>query len=350
VRYDYYRDGNAHFEAFKKGLYDVRAELDPGRWQTQYEFPAMRDGRVVKDVYSSGMPKGMSSFVMNTRRSNFADIRVREALLTLFDFEWINRNFFFDLYRRTASFYDGSELASRGRAANARERTLLAPYPNAVRADILNGTWLPAVADGSGRDRETLKRALALFEQAGYELKGTELRNRASGQPFTFEILTTTKDQERLALAYSRDLKRAGIAVRVRVVDAVQFDRRRINFDFDMMENRWDQSLSPGNEQGFYWGSVAADQEGTRNYMGIKSPAADAMIAAMLNAQSREDFVSAVRALDRVLLSGFYVVPLFHLPNQWVARWASIKHPAETSLYGYLPETWWRDNGTRRSP
>jgi peptide/nickel transport system substrate-binding protein len=289
------------------------------------------------------MPKGMSAFVLNTRRPVFADIRVREAILTLFDFEWVNHNFFFDLYHRTASYFDGSELTAHGRPADARERALLAAFPGAVRADVLDGKWSPPVADGSGRDRDTLKRALALFAQAGYELKGAELRDRASGRPFTFEILTTTKDQERLALAYARDLKRAGIDARVRVVDAVQFDRRRIGFDFDMMEYRWDQSLSPGNEQAFYWGAAAADQDGTRNYMGVKSPAVDAMIAAMLNAEGREDFVAAVRALDRVLLSGFYVVPLFHLPQQWVARWTTIQHPQQTSLFGYLPETWWQE-------
>ncbi len=342
IRFDYYRDGNAHFEAFKKGLYDVRLELDPGRWQTAYDVPAVRDGRIVKEAFASGLPKGISGFVLNTRRPIFSDIRVREAILTLFDFQWVNHNFFFDLYERSASYFDGSELSAHGRPADARERALLAPFPGAIRADIMSGNWTPPVTDGSGRDRDTLKRALALFAQAGYELKGTELRERASGRPFTFEILTTTKDQERLALAFVRDLKRAGIAAHVRAVDAVQFDRRRIGFDFDMMEYRWDQSLSPGNEQSFYWGAAAADQEGTRNYMGVKSPVADAMIAAMLSAERREDFVAATRALDRVLLSGFYVVPLFHLPQQWVARWTAIEHPAQTSLFGFLPETWWR--------
>jgi peptide/nickel transport system substrate-binding protein len=203
------------------------------------------------------------------------------------------------------------------------------------------------VTDGSGRDRDTLRRALALLKIAGYALDGTVLRSRTTRQPLGFEILATTRDQERLALAFSRDLKRAGISVRVRVVDAVQYDNRRLSYDFDMIEYRWDQSLSPGNEQAFYWGSAAADAEGTRNYMGIKSAAADAMIAAMLAARDRGDFVAAVRALDRVLMSGFYVVPLFHLPEQWVAHWTTIAHPATTSLFGYLPETWWRGAAKR---
>ena len=210
----------------------------------------------------------------------------------------------------------------------------------------MDGTWAPPTSDGTGRDRETLKKALALLAQAGFDLDGAVLRARANGEPFKFEILVTTKDQERLALAFSSQLKRAGIAARVRLVDAVQFDRRKLTFDFDMFENKWDQSLSPGNEQSFYWSTAAADAQGTRNYMGVRSPAADAMIAALLQARERSEFVSAVRALDRVLTSGFYVIPLFHLPEQWVARWTAIEHPAKTSLFGFLPETWWRKPST----
>ncbi len=341
IRFDYYRDGNTHFEAFKKGLYDVRSETDPGRWQTAYDFPALRQGRVVKEEFPYGLPKGMDGLVFNTRRQIFADERVREAILHLFDFEWINHNYFFDLYKRTASYFDGCDLSAHGVAADARELQLLKPFPGSVRADILAGTWAPPVTDGSGRDRAGLHRAFALFAEAGYALKGTQLVHTASGRPFGFEILTTTRDQERLALAFVRSLKRAGIDARVRSVDATQFERRRIAFDFDMMQYRWEQSLSPGNEQLFYWGSAAASEEGSRNYMGVKSKAVDAMIAAMLSATTRPDFVAATRALDRVLLSGFYVVPLYFPPKQWIARWTRIEHPSRTSLFGYLPETWW---------
>ena len=341
IRFDYYRDGNTHFEAFKKGLYDVRVETDPGRWQTAYDFPALRDGRVIKDEFPYGLPKGMQGLVFNTRRPIFADVRVREAIVQLFDFEWINHAYFFDLYKRTASYFDGCDLSAHGAPAGARERELLKPFPNAVRADIMEGQWSPPVTDGSGRDRNALRRAFALFTQAGYELKGTQLTHRASGRVLSFEVLVTTRDQERLALAFVRDLKRAGIEARVRTVDATQYERRRIAFDFDMMEYRWEQSLSPGNEQLFYWGSAAADQDGSRNYMGVKSKAIDAMIAAMLSATTRDEFVAATRALDRVLLSGFYVVPLYYPPAQWVARWRRIAHPSRTSLFGYLPETWW---------
>jgi peptide/nickel transport system substrate-binding protein len=347
IRIDYYRDVNSYHEAFKKGLFELRKEDDPGRWQTGYDFPALRDGRVVKETFTSGLPKPSFNFVFNTRRPLFADIRVREAIGLLFDFEWVNRSIFFDLYRRSASFFDGSELSARGRPADARERALLAPFPGAVRADVMDGTWTPPVTDGSGRDRSALRRALALLAAAGYELRGTELVEKASGKPFAFEILAANRDEERLALLFASQLKRAGIVAQVRLADAVQYETRRIAFDFDMIQNRWDQSLSPGNEQAFYWSAAAADSNGSRNYMGMKSRAADAMIAALLKAQSREEVVAAVRALDRVLISGFYVVPLFHAPDQWLARWTTIAHPAAVSLHGYLPETWWRATQTQ---
>jgi peptide/nickel transport system substrate-binding protein len=341
IRFDFYRDANSYFEAFRKGLYDVRAEHDPSRWQTGYDSPALRSGKIVKEGFPTGMPKILSAFVFNTRRPIFEDVRVREAIGLLFDAGWVNKNFFFGLYRRNAGYFDDSELSAVGRPADAIERNLLSAFPGAVRDDILEGKWAPPDTDGSGRDRESLKRALALLSDAGFDLVGTELRDRKTGAPFTFEILATNREQERLALAFARDLKRAGITANLRNVDAVQFDRRKLTYDYDMIENRWDQSLSPGNEQAFYWGSAAADIDGTRNYMGVRSPAIDAAIAALLQARERPEFVSHVRTLDRILISGFYVVPLFYLPEQWVARSSAIEHPAATSLFGYLPETWW---------
>jgi peptide/nickel transport system substrate-binding protein len=342
LRFDFYRDGNSYFEAFKAGLYDVRSETDPGRWQTGYDFPAARDGRVVKEAFPTGLPKFASDFVFNTRRPIFADIRVRQAITLLFDFEWINRSFFYNLYRRSASFFDDSELSAYHRPADQKELALLAPFSDAVRADVLDGTWSVPVNDGTNRDRATLRQALTLLKAAGYEINGTTLRDRVSGRPFAFEIMVTNRDDERLALAFSNSLARAGIVVQVRLVDDVQYQARLASFDFDMIDYRWEQSLSPGNEQSIYWGSAAADQQGTRNYMGVKSAAVDAMIAALLRARERPDFVAAVRALDRVLISGSYVVPLFYLPDQWVARWTGVAHPARTALSGYLPETWWR--------
>ena len=345
IRLDYYRDTNGEFEAFKRGLFDVFPETDPGRWETGYDFPAARDGRVVKEEFPSGLPV-MTALVFNTRRPPFADVRVREAIATLFDFEWINRTFFYGLYRRTASFFEGSDLSAHDRPASAAERALLAPFPDAVRDDVMAGTWSPPVSDGSGRDRDGLRRALALFRDAGYELDGLVLRKRGSGEPLSFEILVANREQERLALTFAQSLHRAGVEVRVRVADAVQYSQRRINFDFDMVQNRWEQSLSPGNEQLLYWSSAAARQPGSRNYMGMRSPAADAMIAALLTARERDTFVTAVRALDRVLMSGIWVVPLYHLPDQWVARSNRVMHPEVTSLWGYLArETWWGVEG-----
>ena len=340
IRLDFYREANGHFEAFKRGLYDFRVETEPLRWHDGYDFPAARDGEVIRDTIKTGMPQPSDFLVFNTRRPMFSDVRVRQALTLLFDFEWINQNYFFGLYGRSASYFAGSELSAYGRPADDRERELLKPY--AMRADILDGSYRLPVSDGSGRDRATLRRALTLLSQAGYDLDGTVLRQRATKTPLSFEILVTTRDQERIALAYLRDVKRAGIEATVRAVDPVQFDQRRLAFDFDMIQNRWDQSLSPGNEQSFYWGSEAAGIQGTRNYMGAKDPAIDAMIAAMLEAREHPAFVSAVRALDRALMSGFYAIPVFNVQEQWIARWNMVERPKAVALTGYLPETWWQ--------
>jgi peptide/nickel transport system substrate-binding protein len=345
IRLDFYREANGQFEAFKRGLYDFRVENEPLRWHDGYDFPAARDGEVIRESIKTGMPQPSEYLVFNTRRPMFSDIRVRQALTLLFDFEWINRNYFFGLYSRAAGFFAGSELSAYGRPADDRERELLKPFASQLPSDILDGSYRLPVSDGSGRDRVTLRSALILLSQAGYNLDGTVLRQSSTKAPLSFEILVTTRDQERIALAFTRDLKRAGIEASVRSVDAVQFEQRRLGFDFDMIPNRWDQSLSPGNEQSFYWGSEAAEQQGTRNYMGAKDPAIDAMIAAILEAREHPAFVSAVRALDRSLMAGFYVIPLFNIGEQWIARWNRIERPAATALTGYLPETWWQRPG-----
>jgi peptide/nickel transport system substrate-binding protein len=341
VRFDFFREANGQFEAFKRGLYDFRVEHEPLRWHDGYDFPAARSGALIRETIKNGMPQPSEFLVFNTRRPVFSDIRVRRALTLLFDFEWINKNYFFGLYGRSAGFFAGSELSAYERAPDDRERELLKPYAAAVTPDILDGSYRLPVTDGSGRDRASLRAALALLSEAGYDLDGTVLRQRTTKAPLTFEILVTTRDQERIALAYQRDLKRAGVEATIRAVDPVQFDQRRLGYEFDMLQNRWDQSLSPGNEQSFYWGTEAADIPGTRNYMGAREPAIDAMIAAILEARERPAFVSAVRALDRVLMSGFYAIPVFSVPEQWIARWNRIERPSVTSLTGYLPETWW---------
>lgn len=342
VKIDFYRESNGQFEAFKRGLYDFRVETEPLRWHDGYDFPAARNGEVVRDTIKTGMPWPSEFLVFNTRRPVFADMRVRQALTLLFDFEWINRNYFFGLYSRSAGYFAGSELSAYTHPADDLELTLLKPFASGIPPDILDGSYRLPLTDGSGRDRTTLRSALKLFAEAGYVLDGTVLRQRATGTALSFEILTTTRDQERIALAYAQDLKRAGIAAAVRAVDPVQFDQRRLSYDFDMIQNRWDQSLSPGNEQSYYFSSEAANIPGTRNYMGAKDPAIDAMIAAVLAARERPAFVAAVRALDRVLISGFYAIPVFSADKQWIARWNRIEQPSATALTGYLPECWWQ--------
>ena len=341
----YFRDANSEFEAFRKGLIDARFETDPGRWETGYDFPAVRSGEVVRETIPTGIPKPYSAFVFNTRRPPMDDIRVRRALIELFDFEWLDRSFYHGLYRRTGSFFEGSVLSSIGRPADGLERKLLAPFPGSVVPDVLAGTYRPPVSDGSGRDRTRLKAALDLLEQSGFVLRKGALVNAASGRPLALELMVVTRDQERLALAWQAQLKRAGITLNVRYVDAVQFDTRRQAYDFDLMPYAWSQSLSPGNEQAFYFGAAAADTPGSRNYMGAKAPAIDATIAALIAARDEAGYVAAARALDRVLISGAYAVPLFHTPGQWLARWTHIARPERASLYGTLPETWWRVPG-----
>ena len=341
IKFDFYRESNAAFEAFKRGLYDFRVETEPLRWHEGYDFPAAKNG-VIRDTIKTGLPQPSDFLVFNTRRPIFSDVRVRQALTLLFDFEWVNRNYFFGLYSRAGGYFAGSELSAYGRPADNRERELLKPFASHIAPDILDGSYRLPVTDGSGRDRVSLRSALNLLSEAGYDLDGTVLRQRSTKAALAFEILVTTRDQERIALAYADGLKRAGIAANVRAVDPVQFDQRRLGYDFDMIENRWDQSLSPGNEQSFYWGSEAAEVQGTRNYMGAKDPAIDAMIAALLSARDHADFVSAVRALDRALMSGFYAIPVFNAGEQWIARWNRIEQPSATALTGYLPESWWQ--------
>jgi len=342
---EYFRDANSLFEAFQAGLLDFRVETNPVRWTNSYDFPAMRDHRDFRESLPAGGPKGMEGFVFNLRRPLFADVAVREALGLLFDFEWINANLYNGLYRRTKSFFDESELASTGRPASPAERALLAPFPGAVRADILEGEWRPPQTDGAGQDRAGPRRALALLKEAGYGLENGHLVK--DGEALSFEIMVKDRNQERLALNYSDSLARIGVAARIRLVDEVQYQRRRQKFDFDMMIGSWIASASPGNEQRSRWGSASADQEASFNLAGVKSPAIDSLIAALLSAKTKEDFIAAARAYDRVLLSGFYIVPLFHAPDQWIAASSELARPDRLPRYGSpmggaTLDTWWR--------
>ncbi len=346
VRVEYYRDSSTMFEAFKKGLYDVNPEGDPAQWNTAYDFPAVKDGKVVKETFKTGTPKGMSGFVFNTRRPVFADKRVRKALATLFDFDWVNKNLYYGAFVRAAGYFNDSELSAIGRPASDKEKALLAPFPGVVDDDVMNGTYTPVSAGGADGGRALMRAALTQLQDAGYALQGNRLVNTKTGQPLAFEIMVVNNEDEKLALAYQRTLQRIGVTVTVRNVEDAQFQPRLQQFDFDMVRRSWGASLSPGNEQLGRWSQEAADRPSSFNYAGAKQPAIDAMIAAMLSAGSREDFVAAVRALDRVLVSGYYVVPLFYLPDQWVAHWTTIDHPAATALTGYTLPTWWRKPGS----
>jgi peptide/nickel transport system substrate-binding protein len=340
VRYEYFRDGNSLFEAFKAGDIDVRAEDDPGRWAQGYHIPAVDDGRIVMREFPSGLPAGMSAMVFNTRKPVFADVRVRRALTLAFDFSWVNRNLYHSLYKRTESLFQRSHLASTGRPADATERALLAPFPDAVPGDILEGRLrFPDSREGSNRDN--LKHASALLRDAGYVIDRDTLVNQATRQPLRFEFLTTTRGQERLLLAYKETLDQLGIKISIRQVDSSQYWSRLKTFDFDMIQTTWRASLSPGNEQANRWSSVAADVPGSLNYAGVRSAAADAMIDALLKASTNEEFTSAVRALDRVILAGDYMIPLFHVQGQWIAYWRRVRPPERTALFGVDFDTWW---------
>ncbi len=338
---EYYRNETALFESFKKGLLDVFLEGNPTRWEKSYNFPAVTQGKVIKENFEKGTPANMLGFVFNTRRPVFEDRRVRQALGLLFDFEWANRNLFAGQYNRLQSFWEGSELSSVGKPANVRERELLAPFPDAVRKDVLDGTWHPSTTDGSGHDRGPAKAAYELLIEAGFSFEHGKAID-PSGKPLQFEIMTRSPDEEKVALAYKRNLGRLGIDAEIRSADDAQYQQRLQTFDYDMILGALTGSLSPGNEQWQRWGSASRDAQGSFNYPGVADPAVDAMIDAMLAARKREDFVSAVRALDRILISGDYYIPLYYLPYQWVARWDRIGHPEKTSLYGYQLPTWWQ--------
>lgn len=341
VRLLYYRDASAVFEAFKTGAVDVRRETNPARWIDGYDFPAMRDGRAVRKTFKTGRPAGMAGIVFNTRRAKFSDIRVRQALTLAFDGPGINQSLFHGRFVRTESFFAGSQLASTGVPADDREKQLLEPFKAALLPQIMAGTWrLPNESSKTAR-RKNLKQAFDLLRAAGYELKSRALIHRKTKRPFSIEFLVTSTAQERIALSFANSLKRLGIKINIRKAEASQYWARIGSFDFDMIQWHYSASLSPGNEQINRWASSHADIERSLNYAGVKNPAVDAMIREMLEATEREDFVSAVRAFDRSLLSGYYMIPLFHVPEQWFAVWTQLRHPAQPPLLGTDFSTWW---------
>jgi peptide/nickel transport system substrate-binding protein len=344
IEITYYRDAGALFEAFKAGLVDFREETSASRWARAYDFPALKEGRVVRDAITPARPVGMDGFVFNLRRNIFLDARVREGIAMMFDFEWINANFYSNLYTRTKSYFDGSDYSSSGRPASEAERALLAPFPGAVREDILEGRWRPPVHDGSGRDRAMARRAQALLAEAGYRLaNGILVRG---GAPLRFEILVRSREEERLALNFSASLKKVGVEALVRLLDETAYNRARQKFEYDMIIGQWLPVAAPGGEQRAHWGTAAARLEGSVNLTGASSPAIDAMTDAVVDAKNADALVAAGRALDRVLLSGFYFVPLYHATELWTAHNAKLVRPSRTPLFpmypfGMILDNWW---------
>jgi len=342
VKIDYYRDANAAFEAFKKGLADVRNETDPGRWATGYDFPAAQQGKVTLEKIERKSPAPAAGFIFNTRRKIFEDARVREALVVAFDFEWANVNLFSGAYKRTYGYYAGSELSSQGQPADDREKAILGDAIGKLRRDMLDGTYRLPASDASGRDRKMLRKAVGLLAEAGWTVQQEGLVNGA-GERFVFTISVQNREQEKIALHYQRTLSQIGIAASVRTADSSQFTRMQGTYDFDVIPFTYVNSLSPGNEQKHYFGSHGRTNEGTRNYPGIADPAIDQAIATLLTATTREDFVAAARAEDRLLVAGFYMVPFYDAGGQWIARWNHIGRPEKQPLPGFDATTLWRN-------
>lgn len=341
IRYEYFRDTSVQFEAFKSGVIDIRTEDDPKLWSGGYDIPAKREGRILTREIETGLPAGMSALAFNIRRPVFQDPRVRQGLILLFNFEWVNKTLYHGLYKRTESFFERSHLSSAGKPADAHERELLGPFPDAVLPAVMEGRYRMPVSDGTGHNRDNAREAFRLFGEAGYVIENGRLVHSESKQPLSFEILAGSTVQQRLIASYVSDLAKLGIRARLRVVDSAQYQSRLKDYDYDMIQTAWPSSLSPGNEQVFRWDSRTADMPGSFNFVGVKNPAVDSMIKRLLEAETEEDFISAVRALDRVLLSGHYVIPLFHASRQWVAHWRHVKGPETFPLWGYTLDSWW---------
>ncbi len=342
IRYDYYRDGTIALEAFKAGQYDIRQENSSKAWATGYDSPALRDGLIKKEAIPNQRPSGMQGFGYNLRRPIFADPLVREALAYAFDFEWSNKNLFYGSYTRTRSYFDNSELAATG-TPQGEELQILEPFRGKIPDELFATAYDPPHYDGSGNIRDGLREALKLLKAAGWGFKNEKLVNDKTGQPFQFEILLDDPQMERIVLPFAKNLERMGITARVRTVDVAQYEKRMETFDFDMAVVVFGQSLSPGNEQREYWGSRAADEEGSRNLLGIKNPVIDELIEALIRSPDRASLVAHSRALDRVLQYGYYVIPNFHLAAFRVAYWDKFRRPEISPKYGIGLDTWWVD-------
>jgi microcin C transport system substrate-binding protein len=339
IRYEYFRDTTVAFEAFKAGRTDFRSVNVALEWATGYDFPAVQQGLVVRQEIPHELPSGMQGFVFNTRRAQFQDPRVREALGLLFDFEWANANLFYGAYSRTTSYFDNSDFAARGLPQGA-ELALLEPHRARLPAALFTTEFTVPKTDGSGTNREGLRRAVALLRDAGWTIRDRKLVN-AQGQQMSFEILLNQPIWERITLPYRDALTRLGADVRVRTVDPAQYQRRTDTFDFDMTVDVFGQSLSPGNEQRDYWTCAKAREQGSRNTIGLCDPVVDALVENVIAAQDRETLVPAVQALDRVLLWGHYVVPHWHLRAFRIAHWDMFGRPERNPRFGFGFNAWW---------
>ncbi len=345
IRMEFFADGTAMFEAFKGGILNTSRETSIQKWDTQYDFPAVQSGDIVKSVIPHQRPTGITGFVMNTRRPQFQDWRVREALITAFNFEFINQTINGREQPRIASYFANSVLAMDHGPAAGRVAEFLAPFANELLPGAIEGYSLPQ-GDGTERNRANVRKALALMGEAGWTLQEGVLKN-AENVPFAFDILLSNgaSEPQQIADLYVSALQRIGVQVSVTAVDSAEYKERTNAFDFDMTWYTRGLSLSPGNEQYLYWGTESADTEGSRNWMGMKSPAAEAMIDRLLTAKSQDDFRAAAKALDRVLTSGRYVVPIWHLPESRIAHAKELKYPETLPMYGdwigFQPDVWW---------
>jgi microcin C transport system substrate-binding protein len=338
--YDYYRDSNVALEAFLAGQYDVREENTARLWETGYDAPAVRDGRIKKEEIENERPAGMQAFIMNIRRPVFADKKVREALSYAFDFEWSNKQFAHGVYTRTQSYFENSELASRD-LPEGRELEILEQFRGRIPDEVFTNIFKAPVTDGSGNLRENLRIAAQLLDEAGFVLGPDKVRAK-DGVRLEFEILDASNVFERWVQPFIRNLDRLGIKATLRVVDSTQLQNRVNDYDFDMIMSTFGQSGSPGNEQRDFWGSEKADIPGSRNYIGIKDPVIDELIEMVIQAPDRQELVARVRALDRVLLNGHYVIPMWHYPVWRIAYWSKLERPETLSpISPLVANTWW---------
>ncbi len=344
IRYEIFLDDTVEFEAFKADIYDWRSENSAKRWATQYDFPAVKKGYVVKEELNNAYRDNgvLVGFIPNLRRDLFKDIRVRRALNYAFDFETLKNTLFFGQYDRVNSFFYGTPLAASG-LPEGKELDMLESVRDEVPPEVFTTPYANPVGGNPTKERENLRQALTLLQEAGYHLDGQKLVD-ASGKQLSFELILNGPTIEAVALAYQASLRKIGIDMQVRSIDTPQWINRVRSRDFDMIYTGWAQSLSPGNEQRAYWGSAAADSESSQNYAGIKDPAVDALIEKVVLAKDRDTLVAATHALDRVLMANQYVIPSYTLRLSRIARWDRFAHPAELPYYSIgFPTVWWWD-------